>query len=89
MKSKKVNYEWPESIATKRGTFFVSFQTKDPLNSDGKVWSPKIKFTELTKCNCDDSVSEIDYDFPFQENISIPCVRGRKDYDLTITLNLN
>jgi hypothetical protein len=60
-------------MATKKGTFFIH----------------DIKFVEVIKEPCEYADQEIDFDFPFQENIFIPCYKGIKQYDFFITLNLN
>lgn len=71
--AQKQSYQWPELMATKTGFF----------------WLQNIKFAELIKEPCEDAEQEIDIDFPFMENISIPLYLARKQHDFFITVNLN
>jgi hypothetical protein len=66
-------YNFPEKRATKKGFFFAQ----------------NIKFVEIIRDPCLDRESEIDFDFNFLENICIPVIKGRKETELFITLNLN
>jgi hypothetical protein len=94
----KVNYSFPENMATKTGKFAVVVRYPDTIKqgvNKGKLKSkkffetPQMKFVEIIKEPCLDSSSEIDIDFPFIENISIPVYKGRKESEIFITLNLN